>query len=95
MVGRMHMSQTHLLLTITEEKMHEAARGAAPVDIESLIENIPSAVIVSGDRALSVHVEVDSRHADEVIQSVKGICTVDRWREMKLLNASQRSRSTR
>jgi hypothetical protein len=80
------MSQTHLLLTITEEKMLETARGAPRVDIESLIESIPSAVVVSGDRSVSVHIEVDSNRAAEVRRVVQGVCTVDSYREMKLLD---------
>jgi hypothetical protein len=86
------MSETHLLLTITEEKMRETARGAARVDIKTLIESIPSAVVISGDRSLAVHVEVDSKHADDVVRKVRGVCTVDPYREMKLLDRPNRGR---
>ena len=89
------MSQTHLLLTITEEKMRETARGVAQVDIKSLIEGIPSAVVVSGDRSTSVHVEVDSNHAEDVVRMVAGVCTVDPYREMKLLDEPRSNRGRR
>lgn len=78
--------QTHLLLTLTEEKMREAARGVVRVDIGSLIEGIPTAVVVSGDRRTSLHIEVDSHHAKDVARVVKGFCTVDPYNEMKLLD---------
>ena len=84
--------QTHLLLTLTEEKMREAARGAARVDIGSLIKGIPTAVVVSGDRRTALHIEVDSHHAKDVVRVVAGFCTVDPYNEMKLLDRPQPSR---
>lgn len=87
------MTQKRLLLTLTDEKMREAAHGAR-FDIESLIENVPSAVVVSGDRSVSVRVDVDSAHAADVLRVVRGFCTVDPYHEMKLLDGRRQGGRT-
>jgi hypothetical protein len=89
------MTQKRLLLTLTDEKMRELAQDGARIDIESLIESVPSAVVVSGDRSISVRVDVDSNHADDVVRVVQGFCTVDPYREMKLLGRPSTGRGSR
>jgi hypothetical protein len=85
------MKHVQLTVSLTREKMQDMVSGHGHYDIGTLIEAVPSATIVSGDRAISVRVEVDARHVESLRERVAGFCNVNPYREFTLLKGLQRA----
>ena len=67
-----------LVVSLKKAKVLEAARSGQRYNITRLIEDVPSAAVVSGDPAFAVSVEVEEGYADLLRRSVAEFCTCRR-----------------
>ena len=81
----MSEASERIRLTVSLKKAHmlKTARGSAHYDIGKLVEHIQDIQILSGDRSVSIQVEIEKQQEAALREAVAGTCTVGPYRTFR------------
>lgn len=80
------MTRVDLMVTLNEDAMERQSTGEADYDIARVVCSVPTAQVVSGQGTVSLHVNLNTRYANQLRKAVSDSCVVDNYVELSPYN---------